>query len=129
MTLKKYSTLKAKLDRVFSIYIRTRDANAQGLVKCCTCDNIASIKEIHCGHFISRRYLSTRWDELNCAGQCAGCNMFKNGEQYKFGVYIDEINGKGMAKRLGIVSHAKMKYSRSDLSEMIKFYENKLKEL
>jgi len=66
----KRKQLKAKLDKVFSIYIRKKHANHQGYVKCVTCGKTLHWEGAHAGHFQSRRYLSTRWDEQNVAPQC-----------------------------------------------------------
>ena len=79
------SKLKKELDKWFSLYIRLRDANDFGLVQCFTCGVVKPYnKGMQCGHFQSRSHLSTRFDEVNCQPQCVGCNMFKQGEQYKF---------------------------------------------
>lgn len=31
------------------------------------------------GHYMSRKYLSTRFDENNCRPQCVSCNVFQQG--------------------------------------------------
>lgn len=84
-----------ELDRVFSIWIRKRDRN------CITC---GSIKQLQCGHFVSRRFFATRWDEKNCAAQCVSCNVFNQGVQHKFGQEIDKKYGAGTADKLWIQS-------------------------
>ena len=59
----KRSTLIRKLDRIFSEYIRKRDTNHKGQVECISCQKTFQYKEVDAGHFISRKYLRTRWDE------------------------------------------------------------------
>lgn len=71
--------LKKILDKHFSIFIRMRDTNTHGFGKCYTCPKIIHYKQGHCGHFIPRNILITRWDEENCRLQCVGCNLFGNG--------------------------------------------------
>ena len=93
------SKLVKKLDTIFSQYIRH-------------------------GHFQSRRHYSTRWDEINCQVQCAGCNVFKYGEQYVFGNKLDQKFGSGTASRLHIKAQKTIKYSDTDLVDMIKRYKN-----
>ena len=83
------SKLKTKLDKLFSEYIRRRYANHDGTVSCFTCGIVKHWKEQQAGHFQSRRHHSTRWDEKNVQVQCKSCNIFKSGEQYKFGNYLD----------------------------------------
>jgi hypothetical protein len=61
--------LIAKLDKIFSEYIRERDDYI-----CITCGVTRNTHVIQCGHLFSRQCHSTRWDELNAYAQCAGCN-------------------------------------------------------
>lgn len=75
---------------------------------------------MHCGHFMSRRFPATRWDEENCNAQCAGCNMFGNGEQYKYGLAVDLKYGVGTAEKLSKQAHGYFKVTRSLLEEIIK---------
>tara|TARA_R100000655_G_C2899952_1_gene178657 strand:- start:31 stop:285 length:255 start_codon:yes stop_codon:yes gene_type:complete len=79
---------------------------------------------MHCGHFQSRRFTSTRWDETNCQVQCVRCNIFSQGEQFKFGQKLDIIYGEGTA--LGLEQKAKKteKLTRVDIQEMINYYKN-----
>jgi hypothetical protein len=76
--------LKEKLDRVFSIYIRTKNARHDGFVKCYTCGKVIHWKEADAGHFIRRGYSSVRFDERNVKVQCVECNQFKNGMEESF---------------------------------------------
>ena len=94
------SKLKKKLDKVFSEFIRRRNADHLGFINCFTCGVKKHWKEQQAGHFQSRSHHSTRWDEVNVQVQCVKCNMFRQGEQYKFGLYLDERYGKGTAKEL-----------------------------
>jgi hypothetical protein len=71
------SKLIKKLDKVFSLYIRLRFAKNE-IAQCFTCGKKDHYKRLQCGHFQSRKYYSTRWDEINCQVQCAGCNVFNN---------------------------------------------------
>ena len=74
------------------------------------------------GHFQSRSFLSTRFDEENCQPQCVGCNMFKSGEQYKFSVNLDNKYGDGKAKELEFKARQIQKFSRVDYEENISYY-------
>lgn len=116
------------LDRVFSKYIRTLHSE-NGLVECCTCGNKLPINKIQCGHFMSRRHYSTRWDEENVAAQCMKCNMFSQGEQFLFSKYIDKKYGEGYSEVLMYKSRETVKFSDFELESMIQEYRDKLKEL
>ena len=75
--------LKKELDKYFSLFIRLRDTK-NGYGNCYTCGKRIHYKEGHCGHFIPRNILITRWNESNCKIQCVGCNIFGNGKILDF---------------------------------------------
>jgi hypothetical protein len=72
------SKLIGKLDRLFSIIVRNRNS-LDGLNTCYTCGQVLPIKELQCGHFLSRRYFGTRWNFDNARPQCNSCNVMKQG--------------------------------------------------
>lgn len=122
-------TLVNKADKVFSEYIRRRYTDHNGYAVCFTCGKKDHWKELQCGHFMSRKHYSTRWNETNCQVQCAGCNVFRYGEQYKFGRNLDITLGSGTADELHMLSRQVVKYSNVDLIEMINHYTKKIGEL
>ena len=83
----------SKLDKVFSEYIRRRDADENGYVKCCTCPAVKHWKEIDAGHFISRKHMNTRWRETNCHPQCQNCNRSKRGSLVEYLMFMKEKYG------------------------------------
>ena len=123
------SKLKKKLDSLFSQYTRLRNADHLGRVKCFTCGVEKHWKEQQAGHFQSRSHHSTRWDEVNVQVQCVKCNMFRQGEQYKFGMYLDQKYGEGTAEELEIRSKTIVKLNRTDYEEAIERYKQKIKKL
>jgi len=122
MKSKSINQLVAELDKVFSIFIRLRDIDADGFSYCVTCGKPMTLKTSQCGHFISRRHFATRWEEKNCAAQCVGCNMFSQGKQYEFGLAIDTRFGVGTAQKLLIQSKNKFKKDKSILNILINKY-------
>ena len=127
---KSVSKLKKELDSWFSKYIRLRDATDMGVAQCFTCGKIDHYKKLQNGHFQSRRWHNTRWDEKNCQVQCVKCNMFGQGEQYKFGMYLDAKYGLGTSEELEILSKQPFKISRIDYVNYISYYKdivNKIK--
>jgi hypothetical protein len=110
-------SLVEKLDKVFSIYIRRRYA-INDIAKCVTCGKEDNWKSLQCGHFMSRKHLSTRWNEDNCQVQCAGCNVFRYGEQYKFSLYL----GDKLSEQLHIQSKQICKFTDVELQEKIDYY-------
>jgi hypothetical protein len=129
--MKPISKLKKELDKIFSVFIRLRDATDEGMVQCFTCGTVKHYKSgMQNGHFQSRSHLATRFDEHNCQAQCVGCNMFKQGEQYKFGLNLDAKYGEGEAEELESLAKSTVKFSSYDYEEKISYYKsavNKLK--
>jgi hypothetical protein len=122
------SKLVKKADAVFSEYIRRRYAK-DNIAECFTCGKKDHWKKLQCGHFQSRKHYATRWNEDNCQVQCAGCNVFRYGEQYTFGRNLDAYIKEGLAEELNILSNKTVKYSNPDLLELIEFYKKKIAEL
>ena len=122
-------TLVNKADKVFSEYIRRRYADDNGVTECFTCGKKDHWKKLQCGHFQSRKHYATRWNEENCQVQCAGCNVFRYGEQYTFGRNLDIYVREGLAEELNILSNKIVKYDNHDLMSLIEYYQNKIAEL
>jgi hypothetical protein len=116
------SKLKKELDKWFSLYIRLKDCNEYGMVQCYTSGRVYHYKQIHAGHFISRRHLSTRWLEQNVKPQSAADNLFGQGEQYKFGLHLDSEYGLGTAEELQIISKQPFKMMPHEYKEKISYY-------
>jgi len=122
--MKTISKLKKELDKWFSLYIRIRDSH-NGLVQCFTCGCVKHYKKgMQNGHFQSRSFLATRFDEENCQAQCVGCNMFKQGEQYKFALNLDAKYGEGTAEHLEGLARTTVKISRIEYEEKITYYKS-----
>ena len=85
---------KNRADRLFSLWVRQRDA-MEGVCRCITCNTPHPWRSIHCGHFMSRRHELTRYNEKNAHAQCVHCNTFDQGEQYKHGMAIHKKYGNG----------------------------------
>ena len=113
------SVLIKKLDTIFSVYIRLYDTDTNGNCKCFTCNQPMFWRKIQCGHFQSRRFLSTRFHELNCKPQCYACNIGLSGNQYIFGVNLDKRYGQGTADEMVRISRNLTKYNAEELKILI----------
>jgi hypothetical protein len=123
------SKLVKQADKVFSEYIRRRYANGFGVAECFTCGKEDHWKKLQCGHFQSRKHYSTRWNEQNCQVQCSGCNIFRYGEQYKFGLYLDKQYGSNLSEKLMQEARKTIKLSNFEIQEIIDRYKALLLEL
>lgn len=109
MKTKSLPSLVKKADKIFSEYIRYRDADQEAedkdgnwvpAITCITCKKVVAVKQAHCGHFIQRGCKLTRFDEQNANGQCPYCNTYRYGEQFRHGLEIDRKFGEGTTDRL-----------------------------
>ena len=127
---KTISKLKKELDKWFSLFIRLRSANEYGMVQCFTCGIVRGYKDgMQNGHFQSRKHIATRFDEENCQVQCIACNMFRQGEQFKFGMNLDAKYGEGKAEELEYLSRTIHKVSRVEYEEQISYYKKLVENL
>ena len=126
---KTISKLKKELDKIFSVYIRLREATDNGLCQCFTCGKVDHYKRMQNGHFQSRRFLPTRFDEENCQVQCPACNVFRYGEQYKFGLHLDGKYGEGTAQELEYLARSTVKIGRGEYEEKIGYYKSLVENL
>ena len=117
-----------KLDKIFSQYIRLRESKNHNS-ECFTCGKVDHWKKLQNGHFMSRKHLSTRWDETNCKVQCAGCNVFRYGEQYKFSVGLNAKYGDGTADAMLQKSRQTLKIDNAELEAKIKYYQDLVERL
>ena len=121
-------SLEKTADKWFSLYIRLRDADENGMVKCVTCGKIAHYKEMDCGHFVTRNHKVTRFREENCNVQCTSCNQFKKGEQYLHGKYIDLKYGLDTAEYLVHIGKGTSARTRTDFEYLIGRYKQKARD-
>ncbi len=111
------SKLKAKLWKLFSLYIRQRDNYV-----CFTCGRKGEGSGMHAGHFVPKSIggIALYFHEDNVHAQCYNCNINLSGNQYEY------------AKRLGIEKAEELlslknhitKWTESDYLEKISYYEN-----
>jgi len=121
-------TIVKKLDAIFSLYVRLRNAKNE-IATCYTCGKKDHYKKLQCGHFQSRKHYSTRWDETNCQVQCYSCNVAKYGEQYIFGNNLNNDFGANTSEKLLQKSRTLVKFSNDELLEKIEYYKKTLKKL
>lgn len=124
MKTKNLSYYKIKADKAFSDYVRQRDADQNGNVICCTCGTRHHWKLMDNGHFMSRRYEATRFDEKNTGPQCKSCNIYNQGRQFEFSKYLDQKYGYGTSDQMLMKSKMLCKRNRYDYEMLIEHYKN-----
>ena len=121
--------LVAKLDRVFALYIRLRDAMPNGYIRCISCGRIKPFEEVDCGHFHSRIHMATRFDEDNCHGECYYCNRISADHLIKYRENLIKKIGLQKVEWLNVKAHGTKHYLDSELEQMIKRYTLEVKRL
>jgi hypothetical protein len=122
-------TLKAKLDRVFSEYIRLRDANKDGYLMCISCGKLVHWKEADAGHYVNRAHMSTRFDEKNVNGQCRFCNRFREGEMLGYTKGLIKKYGEGILDELQLKKNQTSKITDFEAEILVKYYRAQVKNL
>ena len=107
---------KARAIRLFSLWIRQRDADDNGYCRCCTCRTLHHWRYIDAGHFMPCQHEGTRFHDKNCHPQDKKCNNknWNQGEQFLHSQYIDNRYGDGTAEKLSILSKVSCKRSWFD---------------
>lgn len=122
-------SLVAKLDKIYSKYIRLRDSKAYGFkyFRCISCGRVLPIEQGDCGHYISRRNMALRFCEENTWTQCRYCNRFKDGDilNYRQGL-ISKI-GERNVELLESRRFESKKWSKWELEKLIDHYTEKVK--
>ena len=91
----KLTTLIARADSVVSKYIRQKNADSSGMVKCVSCPTVLHWKESHCAHWIGRAAKTTRWLEDNLSVACPSCNVYrKELHQREYTLYQLDRHGR-----------------------------------
>ena len=121
-------SLKQNADGWFSKFIRLRKSE-NGKCECFTCGKIDYVEKMDCGHFISRKHLATRFDEINCEIQCKECNQFKNGNLILFEKKLIREHGIDAISNLKYKSNQIKKYSQMEFQEIIDKYKKKVNEI
>jgi hypothetical protein len=121
--------------KIFSKFIRARDANWQGYCKCISCSAVKKWKEMDAGHFINQGSdYGLKYNENNVNAQCSSCNLYKSGNlfEYRFGL-VSKI-GEDKVKQLEQSHYFKSQKLNKKLNQLqinigFDFYNKKFKEL
>ena len=118
--------LKKRLWRIFSEYIRRRDADVGGTERCFTCGGLDHWKSLQAGHAIGGRHSAVLFDPDICRPQCVRCNIHLRGNYQIFITKLIKENGMEWWEKKLEDSRKVVKYARSDIEELIELYKRKL---
>lgn len=116
---------KAAAWKEFSRYVRLRDADEFGMLKCCTCSTVKYWKSMHAGHFVSRKYSATFIHPWNVHGQCPGCNRFKSGAPLEYDAFLKRRYNTDTPEGLRRLARTEKKWTPEDFREAAALYRTK----
>lgn len=111
-----------KLDEVYSKWLR-KERSTEGIGQCYTCGKFAEIKHLQCGHYISRKHLSLRWEFDNTFIQCKNCNVMMSGNYRVFTDKLKEQYGQEYIDQLEHRKNNTVKLTKQDYKLLIEKYE------
>jgi len=116
-------------DKWFSYYIRLKDSDQNGMVRCVTCGKPDHWKKMDCGHYIPRQNKKLRWNEFNCSCQCAKCNYFEGGRMDLHRRYILNRYGMEEINKIDLLDNDKKPYKISifEVEQIALIYKEKAK--
>ncbi len=134
------SELLREADRLFSQFIRNRDADKNGNIACVCCGKIYNLEQVDKEgkkivqplHFIDRGVYSLRFDEDNCHAGCSYCNLDmhlnKNGFAYRR--YLEFMNmtyGEEIVAEMSLAHRKINKITEQQLRNVIEHYSTHIK--
>ena len=123
--------LKAKAWKLCSEYIRRKHADANGYVKCVSCEKVIHWKESDCAHFYPKgRAGALYFTEENLAPACPGCNRF-NVEIHKIGFtkYMLDMYGRDFVDELGRQARQIKRWRKAELEELVEYFKKQIQGL
>lgn len=121
--------MEDKLWDIFSVFIRLRDSDGQGVGKCFTCGKILHWTKGDCGHGIPRQHKATKFNEWNNHLQCKSCNGFQGGMREKYKENMDKKYGNGTWDKMVVASKQTASWGPLVLKNNIDYYTQKVSEL
>lgn len=132
MKKKTVASLKNKLNKIFSTYIRSRDClrTTGGLTYglCITCGRRLPFKKLQAGHFISGRHNVLLYHEQNAHAQCYICNVIKKGNMLIYRRRVNKLYGGGTDRKLEELDKQTKQFKTYELEELIKTYSERVKQ-
>ena len=124
---KSTKSLRKKLWKLVSEYVRRKDADANGYTQCYTCGATKHFKEMDCGHYIHSDVLD--FETNNLRPQCTRCNKWLSGNG---GIYCEKLIKEIGEEEISLMrqrSKQVKKWQIGELEDMIETYKQTLKDL
>ena len=116
-------------DKWFSKFIRARDADNNGIIRCISCGRSVSWQKADAGHFIKRQHKATRFNEKNSSGQCRSCNWLLQGNDIEYAKGLERKYGPGIVEELEIAKRNTIHLGQFELKLIAAHYRQRFNEL
>ena len=123
--------LKAKALSLYSELVKLKAAHDEKLI-CYTCDYALKLYTSNCqlGHYLSRgAYPGLTFHPNNSRVQCYRCNVHLHGNTIEFRERLINELGYNKVTELELRRHTQVKWSRTDLLEMIEKFSEQISEI
>lgn len=128
--------LKKKVWKIFSEYIRLRDALATTgdpmWLICCTCGKKYPAFGLGCaqaGHYIAGRKNAYLFDKRLVHGQCYNCNINLKGNSIPYRKFLVKKYNEETVKALEELYYQTQQYKTYELEELLTKYKQKVQDL
>lgn len=112
--------LKKELRKELSKFIRKRDTDRKGNALCISCKQEFNADKMDCGHFISSKHESVRYEPQNIWLQCRKCNGQRGGNRVNYEINLRQILGDAAVDNLIYMSNQIAKFTKEDIEEKIR---------
>lgn len=113
-----FADVKKRVWKVFSEYIRKRDADENGVCKCVTCGMFGHWSIMQAGHFVGGRTNSVLFNEDIVMAQCVHCNIFKRGNYQEYTLHMIRKHGMKKVEKFLKLKHEIKKYTIGDMEKL-----------
>jgi len=135
MAKKTLKSTKLRAWKVFSEYIRKRDADRNGICTCITCGVKKHYSDMQAGHGMGGRMNSILFSPVLVNCQCKSCNIFRGGNYDEYHKVLLERHGEEGYYDLLRLKHGKdkdgkdlnVKFTIEGLEEMIEGWKEEMK--
>ena len=123
------NSLKKKLWALFSLFIRLRDADVDGNIRCCTTGNVYPWYKSQAGHYHSQRgNPALIFEEKNVHAQSPIANKLqKNNITWDYTEFMIQRYGLDEIRKMASLRGKPFKFTREWLEEKIKYYNLQVK--
>jgi len=114
---------------IFSLFIRLRDSNKQGIGNCFTCGKPKHYTKADCGHGAGRQHKATKYNEQNNHLQCKTCNGFEGGRREAYKIAMDRKYGFGTWDKMEVASRGISKLGKTEVDYLVAHYTKEVERL